>query len=358
MITEQQVLQKIKALCAKPGYIHALAAVVIESVTFLYDSHVGFRGSDIADASERDWLNKNEINVLVGYWVQTGRDRAPLSQETISDYAGQTKELMAQLHDCMKDAIMQRFDLKKIQNENFNPLMTDEAIREAVFYSAESAYTSQYRDFSAKRYSRDAAWMQSQFGFDIYEVVELFRLIQSLRTGLISAFMNIKRMEPNSELSPLTGLLLPLELIIENSSLDRRKIKRIIEKFMLKLSEKNAEFRNLNNANLAAVFPFFELGDGELVCFQEASLFEALYDNPMYWIGQDDKYKGQGLNNRGLYCEDISHDFLWRLFSEKQIMKNVNIHKKGQKVGEIDLLVNYGEHLQNPKALTVRSHLV
>ncbi|MFV0291810.1 MAG: hypothetical protein ACK5II_00695 [Paracoccus sp. (in: a-proteobacteria)] len=299
MIPEQQVLQKIKALCAKPGYIHALAAVVIESVTFLYDSHVGFRGSDIADASERDWLNKNEINVLVGYWVQTDRDRTPLNQETISDYAGQTKKLMAQLHDCMKDAIMQRFDLKKIQNENFNPLMTDEAIREAVFYSAESAYTSQYRDFSAKRYSRDAAWMQAQFGFDIYEAVELFRLIQSLRTGLISAFLNVKRMESNSELSPLTGLLLPLDLIIENSSFDGEKVNKIIDKFTLRFSEKNTEFRSLSDTNLAAVFPFFELGNGALVCFQEVSLFEALYDNPMYWIGQDDKYKGEGLNNRG-----------------------------------------------------------
>ena len=40
-----------------------------------------------------------------------------------------------------------------------------DVLREAIFYSGDSAYSFQYRDFAPKKYGRDDAWLETHKGF-------------------------------------------------------------------------------------------------------------------------------------------------------------------------------------------------
>jgi hypothetical protein len=44
-----------------------------------------------------------------------------------------------------------------------------EVIRGSIFYSGESAYSFQYRNFALERYSKDNPWLRANKGFGIEE---------------------------------------------------------------------------------------------------------------------------------------------------------------------------------------------
>src|SRR5947207_1789099 len=50
-----------------------------------------------------------------------------------------------------------------------NPLSRGDVLREVIFYSGESAYSFQYRDFAPSKYFEDDAWLRANKGFVITE---------------------------------------------------------------------------------------------------------------------------------------------------------------------------------------------
>ena len=68
-----------------------------------------------------------------------------------------------------------------------------EALREAIFYSGESAYTFQYRDFSPRKYAADDEWLRAKKGFTIQAARDVVHAVGRLRytialSGLDSLF--------------------------------------------------------------------------------------------------------------------------------------------------------------------------
>lgn len=218
-------------------------------------------------------------------------------------------------------------------------------LRESVFYAAEAAYTCQYRDFAAQRYQRDRDWLITNVGFDISEAVELFSFVQDVMRVNVNSIFKSWGGKKNPAIDPIAPYRLPIDLIIDKGPLSKEKTQIILDKFTVPAEAKNEDFLELGDYNVANALPFIRLPDGEVVYFQEYVLFESLYDNPMYWIGADRSYKGEGLNNRGKFCEDKSVECLSRVFDAKHVFPNVLLKRGDKVVGEIDALVVFGDHL-------------
>jgi hypothetical protein len=95
--------------------------------------------------------------------------------------------------------------------------------------------------------------------------------------------------------------------------------------------------------NAASGTPLLRKEAGEYILLQQYSLFEALYESPFYWMGADKQYASTALTNRGRFTEKFSLNCLAKVFGAAHVFANVDIWKsKGQKLGEIDVLVLFG----------------
>jgi hypothetical protein len=77
---------------------------------------------------------------------------------------------------------------------------------------------------------------------------------------------------------------------------------------------------------------------------QPYSLADALYESPFYWMVGDKAYADEAMQNRGRFTEAFCRDRLELVFGTKCVHTNVDIFEsKARKVGEIDVLVLFGD---------------
>ena len=187
MRTEREIFEDLAALCTSTGYAHAIAF-------FCYrDNVVGYgdelKGEDFAKLFSMDRLIGTEISTLIGLMTRAPVDYTLAKPEHLQVLIGRTEALLQELHKAM----MEPMDIAMkaaIADGVTNPFSTAEAMREPIFYAAESAYSFQYRDLAPRKYARDEDWLRQNKGFSIDDARRVIVAITSFLNGKLLAVLH------------------------------------------------------------------------------------------------------------------------------------------------------------------------
>jgi hypothetical protein len=142
----------------------------------------------------------------------------------------------------------------------------------------------------------------------------------------------------------LSGFMFSLDELAQFAQIDQSVTERVLTALTVPQGSTNHSFCSLQDFNVTNATPILRLGDTSLVFFQQYSLAEALYESPFYWMTADDAYKDTALRNRGRFTEEFSRERLESVFGQERVFSNVDIYqRKGKRVGEIDVLVLFGD---------------
>ena len=82
-------------------------------------------------------------------------------------------------------------------NPEFNPFKRGDVLREAIFYSGESAYNFQYRDLAPQKYTADETWLWTNKAFSIHAARDVVRAVERIQSEKIgSTLAQMVRLAP------------------------------------------------------------------------------------------------------------------------------------------------------------------
>lgn len=345
---EGEVFADLTVLCAKPGYIHALAFIVYHDS--IITGKETFTKEDFLRIYSPKRLIRTEISVLIGLMLKSGIfleiPHPTIMQSMIDD----THRLMDELHQSIlapaRAEFVASWAAMQSGNDYANPLRSGTALREAMFYGAESAFTSQYIDFSRTRYAADDDWLIKNRGFTIAQAAEIAAaIIKQLSEEMMP---RLKAMIHNH---PSTWTMLDLfcfaaDDIVAATGLPAEVVNRFLDAYSCTAPANNAEFVDATANNIARVFPFIKLSNDRYTSFLEYNTSEALYDNAFYWMITDKGYAGNAANNRGAFTEHLCIEFLERVMPKNTLYRNVTFKATKGKAGtEADAIIFYGRRV-------------
>jgi hypothetical protein len=153
---EQEIFNELAALCVSPGYAHAIAHFCFRDHVVGYGDTL--KGDDYAKLFSFERLIRTEISTLIGLLVRAPRDLTLPNPETLAGYIERTETLLKELHQALNEPARVEFQKALADpDKKFNPFANAAALREPIFYGAESAYT-----FSTETYlSRNTRAMRN-----------------------------------------------------------------------------------------------------------------------------------------------------------------------------------------------------
>lgn len=342
MRKEQDILGELAALCTEPGYVHAIAYFCFrDNIVKVGDQ---LKAKDLHNLVGEERLIRTEISTLIGLTIRGAMDLSLPPPATLQRYIGQTESLLGEIHKAMTGAWFVGLTPEKMKEKEFNPFTAGEALREPIFYGGESAYGFQYRDFSVQKYVADDQWIRDNKGFSIKsarDVVKAICDLQGTKLPLVhEALINL----PPDQWTLLPGFEFSAKELSRYSGIDEQTVELVVQAFALPERERNAGFRSLGDFNAASAFPLLRAGPNSFLLLQQYSLLEALYEAPYYWMTADHGYVSRAMEHRGRFTEDLSKDRLLHVFGAKYVFTNVDIYEsKGKRIGEIDVLVLFGD---------------
>ncbi len=351
---ETDVFADLAELCSKPGYAHALAYICHRDNFVTYDKEIKPKDMQKSFLSER--LIRTEVNTLIGLMVKHEIDFSLPDPATMQKYVDQTYLLMDELHAAigapMFAGITDITSEQPLANRSHGAFL-----REPIFYGGESAYSFQYRDFATEKYEKDDDWLRRNVGFSIKNATAVIRAIGERQNVNVMAAW--KAMPPNDPASwtILPGFYLNSDELATASGVQLEEVCAVLAAFTLK--DRNAEFSNASAFNSISATPLLPLPDGRVLLFQFYSIAEALYESPFYWMGADNTYKSTAFKHRGEFTESFTAARLTKIFGAINVQRNIDIFQGKNKIGEVDVLVNYGDRLivvqAKSKRLTLES---
>ncbi|WP_094551565.1 NERD domain-containing protein [Petroclostridium xylanilyticum] len=401
----EKVIEKIKDLVNQKGYVYALCMIILE------DFHIN--PEKLHEIDTRGRLSVKEASLLLGFLIQDEIDFSiPETPQDLINLKQKTYKLMEELHESFMAPFIEKLEnsIKKenkiddfrVDQKNF--FGTGDMLIEPIFYSGTGVYDFQYMEFFERKYKYDIEWLACKKEFDINQAQHIVFKIKSilqeksqkvhlydLKERMPAMFKSIK--EKNSQrgfikhikdILPMMELYQYVELFFEYAkveeglSIDKiRKYgwksfyKSLIELFIVKKSDfdssinvesffnyfsitpqkgSNSQFKTIGNYNLINSHPIIKLDDDRYFIPITFLLFEAVYESPFYWMMGDKEYRDQAGKNRGTFGEEITYDFLSKVFGTSRTFKSVKvITKKGQTYTDIDVLCILGS-----KALCVQ----
>jgi len=342
MRDEKEIFADLSTLCRSPGYVHAIAYFCFRDNIVGYADELTVK--DLTHFSSMKRLIRTEISTLIGLMIQGDICYALPAPDVIQAYLDRTEALLEEIHKALTGAFSSGLDPKKITEPDFNPFTRGDMLREPIFYGGESAYSFQYRDFSPKKYAADDEWLKSNKGFSIQEARDVVHAIEKLQEQKLMSTLRGLRSTPPTEWTILPGFTFNARDVAEVSGIDESTVEAVLNAFKLPPDEKNQSFRALHDFNVANATPLLQTDDGGFLLFQSYSLSEALYESPFYWMGGDEEYEATAMRNRGRFTEEFCRERLELVFGCDRVYSNVDIFEtKGKKVGEIDVLVLFGD---------------
>lgn len=342
--SEHDIFSDLASLCVSPGYIHAVAY-------FCFRDHVvGFgdelRSEQYAKLFSFDRLIRTEISTLIGLMLRAPRDLTLPDQNVLAQYLERTEALLRELHEALNEPGRASL-IAALANpaKSANPFTSAAVLREPIFYGAESAYTSQYRDLSEIKYGRDEAWLTENKGFSAGDAKKVVASVcDFLNDNLLSVLRGLKGL-PLEKWTILEGFAFSAADIVNRSGLSAATVDAVLSAFSFP-NDGNPTFTALHEFNSANAFPIIKGADDKYFVFLYASLTEALYETPFYWMAADKAYASTSMANRGLFAEVFSANRLDRVFGDAHVFRNVDIWEteaRKKKISEIDSLVLFGD---------------
>ena len=335
---EKEIFDDLGELCSSPGYVHVVAYLCMRDSMVRYSGEI--EAKDLVPLFSSTHLVRTEISTLVGLMLKSEIGFGVPPPHVMQRYIDQTEALLEEIHHCLSRAWLIDFEPIKAADKDFNPFTSGQALREPIFYGGESAYSFQYRDLSLKKYGKDDDWLKANKGFSIQTARDVIHAIgKLLEVKAVSAVENLKVVPPE-QWTLLPGRLFTAGEVPETAGLEAPVVEVILGTFSVQTSERNEEFRALNDFNVANASPLLRTPDGNYMLFHLYSLVEALYESPFYWMGMDKAYVNTAMRHRGEFTEEFSAERLVAVFGKENVHTNVDIFEsKNVRVGEIDVLV-------------------
>jgi len=339
--SEQEIFDELAVLCVSPGYIHAFAALCFRDTIVAFSNELTSR--DLLKLFSASTLIRTELTTLMGLMIRQPIDFTLPSQDVIADYAGRSDRLMLELHQAIASPGQKLF-VDNITNPDFNPFVLADTLREAIFYSAESAYTFQYRDLAPLKYSADRQWLLDHRGFDMKSARDVVKALTDILNYRLRTALQALSGKPQDQWTMLPGFTFTGLELAEATGLPIERVDKILSTFAGPVEGCNSGFTSLATFNAAYALPLVRKGPDEYVLFQYYGITEALYDAPYYWMAADKAYAATAFEHRGDFTENFSYERLLAVFGPGRVFKNVEIQRgKGTTLGEIDVLVLFGD---------------
>jgi len=394
----ETVIKDLKDLIYSKGYIYALCMILFE------DFHIN--PEKIQEIDHRKRLSTKEASLLLGFLIQDVIDfSTPETPQDLIQLKQKTYELMEELHQSFMIPFLEKLEKsfgKTHDKTNYREDMKDffgkgDMLTEPIFYSGTGVYDFQYLEFLERKYKYDKKWLSDEKDFDFTQAQNIVSQIKGilqekskkvhlydLKERLPVMIEGMKKKNPNEDWETHAKNILPMmelhqyvELFFEhvkeeeNLSIDeiredgwRSFYESLIELFIVKKSDFesnvnieaflnnfliapeegfNSQFKTIGNYNIINSHPIIQLGDDKYFVPITFLLFEAVYESPYYWMIDDKKYRDQAGKNRGNVGEEITYDFLSKVFGTNRTFKSVKITtKKGQDDTDIDVFCVLG----------------
>ena len=354
---EQDIFDDLAALCVSPGYAHAIASFCVRDNVVPIKAEL--KVEDLARFFTRSRLIRTEISTLIGLLVRQPVDYSLRPPDVIAAYMEKTEGLLDELHEAMNASL--RPNLEAVwTGADFDPFAHGEAMREPIFYGGESAYNFQYHDFARQKYAADAEWLKTNKGFPIETAGQIVKALAHLQSEKLMATLKALPSLPPEEWTLLPAFTFTAHEIAERTSLSIDLVESALAAFSRAPGDRNVGFKTLHDFNATNATPLLRRGEHEFILFQYASLAEALYEAPFFWMQAELSYTDVAARNRGSFTEGFARERLEHVFGRADVHGNVHIlKKKGETLGEIDVLVLFGNRavvLQTKsKRLTIES---
>lgn len=361
--SEKEVFDELAKLCARPGFIHAIAHICLRDNIIVYEGDL--KPEDIYKIHSPNRLLRTEISTLIGLLVKAGNIDTNLPEpKELESLVAFADNLLDEIHRAITPDIFAGVSREDIEKGTYDPFKNGKVLRESIFYSAESAYVFQYVEFAHKKYKNDDDWFINNRGFSNETAYKILKALPDALTLTLNYFIpGIKKSEPYTE-SSLPIFYLSGSSISELTGLDESEVTAFLDSFSIQEDSSNAEFNSISDFNLYNSLPILKVTKGKenegYIILQLFSLAEAYYTTPFFWFLDDGNYKDTALNNRGTFAENLITDRITHVFGKANVHSNAFLsEKKGSTQGEIDILVTYADRAiviqAKSKTLTIES---
>lgn len=337
--SESAIFSELRQIAATPGFAHILAYVCIRDNYIWYSDTLTL--DDMAHLYTRERLIRTELQLLIGLMIQAAPDFAAPPPEDAAFILSQAEALLEELHLAMGLAPLEPGEERSI--ETFQRWSgSADAMREPIFYGGEGAFSFQNLDFAVRKYARDADWLRRVRGATIADMARV--------VGAIGTFQFAKATAARSAGSIAPGAAHLLDIfrftsgdIVAATGLPRTRVRAAIKALSLGPREHNGGYHALSEYNALDGQPIIALGKEHYLFFVFNALAEALYEAPFYWMNADLAYRDIAAKHRGDFTEDFAFDRLVAVFGAR-VYRGVELERtKGQRLGEIDVLVLFGD---------------
>lgn len=337
--SESEVISDIEELCTSSGYIHAVSFLCFRD-NILSSDNAEVTINDILKQYSHERLIRSEISTLLGFVLKKDIDYNIPSPQVLQVYIEKTDKLLKELHEAI-NAPAQEIFLDILQNKkDENPFTRGELLKEAIFYSAESAYDFQYLDLCVQKYENDNQWIKKNKGFNVEDIVLVIQAITDTQLEKANKFKEILLTVHPSKWTTLEIFEFNIAEICDKTSFSDTFIVNILDSFTSKTG--NEIFLELGDYNTINSHPLIKKDSNSYILFQHYSILEAIYESPFHWFLKDNEYKSIASEHRGDFTEEFSKRTLSKVFGEENVYKNIDIYENKKRVGEIDVLVVFG----------------
>lgn len=341
--TEQEVFLALEVLCLSSGYAHALAHLCFRDNFIKVGDKL--EAKDLACMSSDERLCRTETSVLIGLMVKGKSYLDMVEPKTLSEMIQRSDELLAELHETMNQAFQPIFMESIKEGSIINPFKSGIAQRESIFYSAESAYEFQFRDFVLDKYRDDNDWFITNKDYSIKDAVQILEGISAFQSRHLIKSLDDMRLIPMDKWTILPGFMFSVDDIVKQSGLKEKTVVSFLNSLICPENIDNNAFNSIDDFNYTNAYPLIKIAESNFLCFQGYGVAQAFYETPFFWMNADKKYKDKASFNRGQFTERFSRSRLESVFGNNRVLENVLIRKKGKTdiVGEIDVLVLFGD---------------
>ncbi|CAM2182768.1 SEC-C metal-binding domain-containing protein [Burkholderia cenocepacia] len=338
---EAQILEDLAVLAGSPGYVHAIAHICHRDNVIHINGKL--KSADMERLFSRERLNRAELTTLIGLMAKKPFDLTPQSYEVLEDYVKRTDSLMQELHDAMSyPSFAAMFEAMQAGTEPPDP-WRGSGMREPIFYGTESAYAFQYRDFVPEKYAADDEWMLKVKGFTSGHARSIAKSMCALMDEKGTRLFIGAR---TADVPPETWLT-AFEFSLDEVALHSGVAKNVVEAFFraFLFEGDNSGFKEVGDFNEVAARPLLATNRGTVLLFSHYAIYEALYESPFFWMWGDKLYRPTAAKHRGAFTEQFAARRLAGVFGREHVHTNVNLQRGKDIVGEVDVLVIYGDRL-------------
>ena len=340
--SEAIIFSELVDICTQPGFIHAIAVLCFRDNVMKLKK--GMVGEDFAKMRSPERLIRNEINALLGCMVKAEIDWSLPDPVALQKMIESSEKLLAEYHDRMNADAYSKLTVETLAS-GLDPTSTGEALREAIFYAAESAYVFQFRDMACERYTADSDWLINYKGYSPRDAQDICHALFASQSEILtsSAFYGTND-KHSSEWTILDGFKLNIDDIAARCQKDRDKVLRFISAFTFQSVNRHANYSEIDDFNEIGALPILLAPSGDFYLMQHYPLVQATYDNPFYWFAGDEDYFQTASANRGDFTENFLIGRLTSIFGSDAVFSNVDVYNGKNRLSEIDCLVLFGEY--------------